>query len=51
MADSKEVRVECTVNNIHTSRGKMVKGGALMLPADEAKFIKDTMKAMKKKDA
>lgn len=46
--EPKQVLVECTINNIWTSQGKLVRGGAIMLDADEAKFIKAKMKATNK---
>lgn len=38
-----EVIVKCTVDNIWTTRGKLVRGGTIMLKADEADMIKEIM--------
>lgn len=35
-----DVLFECMINNIWTSRGKVKFGGSMMLPPDEAKFLK-----------
>lgn len=37
MAD--EVKVQCVVNNVHTSKGKLKEGMVATLPAEEAKFL------------
>lgn len=46
MTDSKKVSVKCTVPNIWTSEGKLLKGESVSLDEDEAKKIKAAMKAM-----
>ena len=38
-----EVIVKCTVANIWTTRGKLLRGQTIMLPSDEADLIKDAM--------
>lgn len=35
-----DVLFECMINNIWTTRGKVKFGDAIMLPPDEAKFVK-----------
>lgn len=38
-----EVIVKCTVANIWTTRGKLLRGQSIMLKADEADMIKELM--------
>ena len=35
-----DVLFECQINNIWTTRGKVTFGKTIMLPPDEAKFVK-----------
>jgi len=39
-SDDGDVLFECAINNIWTSRGKVVFGKTIMLPPDEVKFLK-----------
>ena len=44
-----DVLFECMINNIWTTRGKVKFGDTIMLPPDEAKFVKSCQQKMLKK--
>ncbi len=46
--EPEEVIVTCSVNNIWTTRGKILRGKSIMLSASEAKMIEAAMDARNK---